>query len=135
MALDLSAAGQHGCELELLLGGSRPLALFYDDADDPVGAIPEDRFAPHLASGALVREEAVLDITDPSLGEAARVRYVFFAVPSEQWRIPAAILALRTRMKVNALADEGLERFLCALLGYGEEETAACLEAQVLERC
>ncbi len=63
------------------------------------------------------------------------MRYVLYAVPAEQWRIPAALLALRTRLKVNALADEGLERYLCALLGYSDDETAACLEMQVLERC
>lgn len=135
MALDLAAAGDRGQELERLLDGRRPLALFYDDADAPVGSIPEARFARHVAEGTLVREEAVLEIADPLLGEPSRIRYVFFAVPPERWRIPAALLALRTRLKVNALADEGLERYLCALLGYGDEETAACLEAQVLERC
>jgi hypothetical protein len=135
MALDLSAAGHAGKELELMLAGRRPLVLFYDDADDPLGAIPEARFAPHVASGTLVRGEAVLQLLDPALGASSRIRYVLYAVPAEQWRIPAALLALHTRLKVNALADEGLERLLCALLGYSEDETAACLEMQVLERC
>lgn len=133
--LDLSAAGHVGRELELMLAGRKPLALFYDDADDPAGGIPEDRFAPHVAGGTLVRGEVVLELADPQLGSRSRVRYVLYAVAAEQWRIPAALLALRTRLQVNALADEGLERLLCALLGYSDEETAACLELQVLERC
>ena len=135
MALDLSAAGHLGRELEMMLAGRKPLALFYDDADDPAGGIPEDRFAPHVAAGTLVKGELVLTLADPQLGGAGRVRYVLYALPAEQWRIPAAILAIQTRFQVNALADEGLERLLCALLGYSDQETAACLEMQVLERC
>jgi hypothetical protein len=135
VALDLSAAGHVGRELELMLAGRKPLALFYDDADDPAGTIPEERFAPHVAAGAFVRDELVLPLADPLLGSSSRVRYVLYALPTEQWRIPAALLAIRTRLQVNALADEGLERLLCALLGYSDEETAACMELQVLERC
>ena len=135
MALDLAAAGHAGRELELMLAGRKPLALFYDDADDPLGAIPEAAFEPHVASGAFVRGELLLELADPELGRPGRVRYVLYALAAEQWRVPAAILAIRTRMKVNAIADEGLERLLCALLGYGDDETAACLEMQVLERC
>jgi hypothetical protein len=135
MALDLSAAGHTGKELELMLAGRKPLALFYDDADDPLGAIPEALFEPHVAAGAFVKGELVQELADPELGTRARVRYVLYALAAEHWRVPAALLAIRTRMQVNALADEGLERLLCALLGYSDEETAACLEMQVLERC
>lgn len=135
MSLDLSAAGDLGRELECLLEGRRPMVLFYDDADDPAGSIPQDRFQPFIANGSVVMEEAVLELLDPLLAQRSRVRYVLYARPEEQWRIPAALLALRTRLRVNAMADEGLERLLCALLGYSEDETAACLEAQVLERC
>lgn len=133
--LDISAAGHSGHELELMLAGRKPLALFYDDADDPLGAIPEGAFAPHVAAGTLAAGELVLEVADPELARPCRVRYVLYALAAEQWRIPAAFLAIRTRMAVNALADEGLERLLCALLGYSAEETAACLEMQALERC
>lgn len=135
MALDLSAAGHTGRELELMLAGRKPLALFYDDADDPLGAIPEAQFEPHVAAGAFVKGELVQELADPELGRPGRVRYVLYALAAEHWRVPAALLAIRTRLQVNALADEGLERLLCALLGYSEDETAACLEMQVLERC
>lgn len=135
MSLDFSAAGDRGRELECLLEGRRPMVLFYDDADDPAGAIPEAAFAPYVLENSLVKADEVLELLDPVLAQRSRVRYVLYARPEEQWRIPAALLALRTRLKVNAMADEGLERLLCALLGYSEDETAACLEAQVLERC
>lgn len=133
--IDFSAAGDLGRELECLLEARRPMVLFYDDADEPTGSIPQERFSPFVSQGRIVREEAVLEMDDPLLSRRARVRYVLYARPEERWRIPAALLALQTRLRVNAMADEGLERLLCALLGYSEEETAACLEAQVLERC
>jgi hypothetical protein len=133
--MDFSASGDLGRELECLLEGRRPLVLFYDDADDPAGSIPQERFSPFVSEGRIVRDETVLEMDDPLLARRARVRYVLYARPEEQWRIPAALLALQTRLRVNAMADEGLERLLCALLGYSEAETAACLEAQVLERC
>lgn len=135
MALDLAAAGHAGRELELMLAGRKPLALFYDDPDDPAGAIPERSFERYVADGSFVTDELVLDLPDPLAGTTTRVRYVLYAVRAEQWRIPAALLTIRTLFKVNALADEGLERLLCALLGYSDDETAACLETQVLERC
>jgi hypothetical protein len=135
MSFDLSAAGDRGRELACLLEGRRPLVLFYDDADDPAGSIPESAFAPFLENRTLVKGEEVLEVVDPVLSQRSRVRYVLYARSEEHWRIPAALLALQTRLKVNAMADEGLERLLCALLGYSEEETSACLEAQVLERC
>jgi hypothetical protein len=135
MPIDLAAAGHVGRELELMLAGRKPLALFYDDADEPVGAIPEKSFEPHVAEGRFVRDEVVLELPDLELGRRSRVRYVLYAVAEERWRLPAALLAIRTRYQVNAVADEGLERLLCALLGYSDDETAACLEMQVLERC
>lgn len=135
--IDLSAAGHGGRELELMLAGRKPLALFYDDADQPAddAIVPEPAFDPYVEQGRFMKEELVLELADPELGQPARVRYVLYAVRDEAWRLPAALLALKTIQKVNALADEGLERMLCALLGYSEAETAACLEAQVLERC
>ncbi len=135
--IDLSAAGHTGRELELMLAGRKPMALFYDDADQPADAaiVPEPAFDAYVQQGRFLKGELVLELLDPQLGRPARIRYVLYAVQGEQWRIPAALLALRTRQKVNALADEGLERLLCALLGYSDAETAACLEAQVLERC
>lgn len=118
-----------------MLAGRKPLALFYDDPDDPADAIPEARFDRYVGEGLFVKGELVIEMPDPQLGRPSRVRYVLYALANEQWRVPAALLALRTRFKVTAMADEGLERLLCALLGYSDDETAACLEVQVLERC
>jgi hypothetical protein len=135
--LDLAAARHCGRELELMLAGRKPLALFYDDALAPAGeaAIPEARFDAYVARGDLVKGAATLELPDPELGEPARVRYVLYALREEHWRIPAMLLALELHGRAPGLADEGLERMICALLGYTPEETAACLEAGVLERC
>lgn len=120
-----------------MLAGRKPLALFYDDADQPAdpSIVPEPDFDPYVERGLFVKGEEILGVSDPELGTPVRIRYVFYAVKAEAWRIPAAILALRTRLSVNAMADEGLEKLLCALLGYTDEETQACLEANVMERC
>ena len=120
-----------------MLGGRKPLAMFYDDADQPADAaiVPEPAFDPYVQQGRFAKDELILEVADPQLGQPVRVRYVLYAVRGEEWRIPAALLTLRTLQQVNAIADEGLERLLCALLGYSDDETAACLEAQVLERC
>jgi hypothetical protein len=135
--LDLAAARHGGRELELMLAGRKPLALFYDDAGEPAGeaAIPEGRFDPYVARGDFVKGEAMLELPDPELGAPARVRYVLYALSDERWRIPAMVLALDLLGRTPGLADEGLERMICALLGYTPEETAACLDAGVLERC
>ena len=120
-----------------MLAGKKPLALFYDDADLPADPriVPEHQFDAYVNSGQFSKGEVVLGIPDPELGTPVKIRYVFYAVQAEAWRIPAAVLLLKTRMGVNAMADEGLEKMLCALLGYSESETQACLEAHVLERC
>jgi hypothetical protein len=135
--LDLSAARHTGRELELMLAGRKPLALFYDDAREPAGesAIPEARFDSYVARGELVKGEATLELPDPEQGAPARVRYVLYARGDERWRIPAMLLALELHRRTPGLADEGLERMICALLGYTPEETAACLDAGTLERC
>jgi hypothetical protein len=135
--LDLSAAQHSGRELELMLAGRKPLALFYDDAEQPADdtIIPERRFDPYVERGEFQKGEAILELADLEQGRAARVRYVLYAVKAEAWRIPAMLLALKTHSSVPGLADEGLERLICALLGYTDEEAAACLEARILERC
>ena len=135
--LDLAAARHAGRELELMLAGRKPLALFYDDARAPAGeaAIPEARFDAYVARGELVKGEVTLELPDPEQGAPALVRYVLYALRDERWRIPAMQLALDLHGRTPGLADEGLERMICALLGYTPEETAACLDAGVLERC
>src|SRR5690606_29233921 len=45
-------------ELELMLAGTKPLAMF-GDAVGSAQEAPEDAFAPYVADGAIIRREAV----------------------------------------------------------------------------
>jgi hypothetical protein len=49
-----------------------------------------------------VKEARVYDLaTHPKTGRPVRVRYVLYALKSEEWRIPAMFLALETMRKLR----------------------------------
>lgn len=77
--------GPHeGKELELMLAGTKKLAMFYDIAGQstPEEIIPEKAFENHVKDGHFTRIEQT--IKSAKTGE--KIRYVFFAVPGEEWR-------------------------------------------------
>jgi hypothetical protein len=130
--IDLEKSNHTGRELQLMLSGRKPLAVFYAELselpDDRL--IPETEFAPHVASGAFVRGESEFNGgASATLGRIARIRYVFFALHAEQWRIPAFELLLRIRHE-QRLHNEAMERYECALLGYTDAETDAWCDRQ-----
>jgi hypothetical protein len=125
--IDLAAANHTGRELELMLAGKKPLAMFYADLgwlpDEEI--IPEERFAPYVTTGEFVRSEIVYeDGYHPVWQRDIRTKYVFFALNAEAWRIPAIILAKAVRKKVQS-PNEALDRIEGALLGYTDEEVDA----------
>ena len=113
-------------ELAMMLAGTKPLAMFYDrEPSDNAWTIPEDVFAPHVASGRFVQRELVwLDGAAPP--GARGTRYVFYAVPAEAWRIDAYI-AMKTAASLSGDGGEALERLEGALLGYAEWQNEAHL--------
>ena len=75
--------GPHeGRELELMLAGEKPLAMFSDviPSDYPW---PDELFEPYVASGRLIKRE---HLTESQL-EGYKVRYLYYALPDEVWRI------------------------------------------------
>jgi hypothetical protein len=52
------------------------------------------------------------------------VRYVFYALRNEAWRIPAMILVLHQQLKVPG-PSEAIDRITGALLGYTDEQNDA----------
>jgi len=125
--VDLAAANHTGHELELMLAGSKPLAVFHDDVsclpDEEI--IPEGQFRPYVASGELVRHEVVFSHGfDSGWGREIHVKYVLFARAAEAWRIPAFVLMREVGLKTGRNPEE-LERIECKLLGYTEAETDA----------
>ena len=128
--IDLAAANHTGRELELMLAGKKPLAMFYGEIGElpHEELIPEEQFAPYLNGGKFVRGETILEgAFHPIWKRNVRVKYVFFALKNEAWRIPAMILVLTARRKAEA-PDLTSERLIGALLGYTEAEIDAQCE-------
>lgn len=125
--IDLSAANHTDRELELMLDGKKPLAMFYEDLsflpDEEL--IPENKFAPHVASGKIVRCETLIrGVFSPRLGRETQIKYVLFALTEEEWRINAMLL-LKEQHQKTLEWNETCERIESSLLGYTEEETDA----------
>jgi len=109
--------GPHeGRELELMLAGAKPLAMFADIVPSPY-EWPDAAFEPHVAAGRLAKREFLTDRPDGHI-----VRYLFYALPDEAWRIEEAYaLSLRRFDEPCGEADECCAK-LGRLLGYSEHE-------------
>ncbi|MBD3660996.1 MAG: hypothetical protein HUJ11_02185 [Arenibacter algicola] len=116
--------GPHeGRELELMLAGEKPLAMFSDviPSDYPW---PDEQFAPFVAVGKLVMREFLTDTSDGKY----KVRHLYYALPDEAWRIDEAHrLSL---LHFDGWCDEAADA--CAqmgrLLGYAEMDIQAFIE-------
>ncbi|MEX2642606.1 MAG: hypothetical protein WD270_04090 [Acetobacterales bacterium] len=76
--------GPHeGRELELMLAGRKPLAMF-SDARQHRDLFPEDDFAPHVAAGRIIRGERSF-LSHGGID----VVCIYYALPGEAWRIDA----------------------------------------------
>jgi hypothetical protein len=132
--IDLKAANHTNRELELMLSGTKPLAMFYAYISELPDErfIPEDSFAPYVQEGRFIREEIVIEGLDhlPQLGKNAPIKYVLFAMTQEAWRIPAMILLKRSFRNSSYKWNETLERMESALLGYTDEEIDAWCKAR-----
>jgi len=85
-----------------MLEGKKPLAMFYAEISElpHEELVPESKFKPYLDGGRFVRGETTLELAyHPKLNRNVRVKYVFFALRTEEWRIPAIALVLQTGLK------------------------------------
>lgn len=99
-------------ELGLMLSGKKPLAMFMEaEGYWPDALVRYLRmFDRHIASGRLVRRDRFVYPTQP---EKHIWHWVFFALPSEQWRIDEMIeLKTSTKWSLHHERREG------ELLGY-----------------
>lgn len=113
-----------GRELDMILAGEKPLAMFYCNADSAPDerVIPERKFEKYVKRGDVVKQDLLLECAiDPRTKKQVWIRYVLYASSSEQWRIEAMRLALETMRKMGR-ADEGLDRIIASLLGHSPEE-------------
>jgi hypothetical protein len=126
--IDLEAANHTNRELELMLAGKKPLAMFFDETSvlPNEEIIPDEKFTPYVSNGLFVRgEETYTGAFHSGLNRNEQIKYVFFALVEEAWRIPALSLLLRVRYRMNSWQSEEVERMEGFLLGYTDEEVDA----------
>jgi len=118
-------------ELEFMLSRAKPLAHFsgghpYEPDDE---LIPRADFAPYVADGTFEHREFVLLESGPPPPRAPQIRggiHVFYARPSEAWRIDAFIAMITIAQTTGW--SEGFERLEGLLLGYSESQCDAHIE-------
>jgi len=110
-------------ELELMLAGTKPLAMF-TDLIPPSFEFPEADFAPHVASGEIVRHEEIY--RSPQSEFATRI--VYFALAGEEWRIDALHAVNDAIFSGRRPATEQDDIETGRLLGYSDEEIAGYLD-------
>ena len=125
--IDLDEVNHTNRELELMLAGKKPLAMFYEEISllPDEEFIPEAKFAAHVNNGDFVRAETV--VAGPyseKLGRETEIKYVLFALKNDAWRIQAMILLLE-QWAISNQWNETCERVMSALLGYSREEIDA----------
>jgi hypothetical protein len=121
-----------GKELELMLAGAKPLSMFYDDADtNPESSlIPEADFDLLVEQRGFKKGVRVFELAfDPRTGRRYRMKSVLYALPGEEWRIPAMFLVTETLLKLKGAGrDEAIERMTGALLGYTGDQIEAYVQ-------
>jgi hypothetical protein len=109
--------GPHeGRELELMLAGEKPLAMFYDAVPATID-LPEADFAPHVTAGRIVMREEIYKAA--RTGNATR--YVYYALPKEVWRIDA-LHAMQSGFYAGHPATDEDDIEIGRLLGYSEAD-------------
>ncbi|MBL6945709.1 MAG: hypothetical protein ISR47_03630 [Rhodospirillales bacterium] len=110
--------GPHeGRELELMLSGEKPLALFPDIVPSSYGW-PDPLFEPYVVSGVLLKKEFFTKTAD----ERHTVRHLYFALPHEAWRIDEAHSLSLKHFDAWCSEAEGISAQIGRLLGYSETE-------------
>ena len=114
-----------------MLAGKKPLAWFTFSEDYDAELVIEHRrvYEPHVKAGRLVEccysEEVAFD---PRIGRRLKMQELLYALPGEEWRIPAMRLVLAANHKLTrseAGPNEAIDRIMGALLGYSEAEIEA----------
>lgn len=117
--------GPHeGRELELMLAGKKPLAMFNDDRPEHMVS-PEIVFDTYVAKGLFVKDEIFVP---SSANKDGRLRYYYYALPGEEWRIRRMIELHRGFFVNRVPTTRELETEIGLLLGYDEADIAVYIE-------
>jgi hypothetical protein len=117
--------GPHeGRELELMLAGKKSLAMFNDDWPEEMEP-PESVFDPYVAAGRFVKNETFVPL--PAFRDGL-LRYYFYALPGEEWRIDRMIEILKKIFVEHFPTTPELETETGRLLGYDDADISLFLE-------
>lgn len=113
----------NGRELELMLAGDKPLAVFLHKRD--VGLSKEDvlggqDFATFVANGTLKESRLSLPLRSPE-GASYVLDYWLYTLPDQEWRVEAYRLIIEILHRKRAWCSH-LEWLEGTLLGYTEEQ-------------
>jgi len=107
-----------------MLAGEKPLAMFNDDLPEGMEP-PEVAFDPYVAEGKFVKREIVLPMSRP---EVRSLRYYFYALPGEEWRMERLIEVQRGFHEKQMPTTPALETEIGQLLGYDEADIQLFVE-------
>lgn len=104
-------------ELELMLKGEKPLAMFSDAVPGTI-ELPEADFEPYVKSGRIVKRVEFLDstISDHTF------RFLYYALPGEEWRISELHRLITAGHLENYRFNGDDERRIGRLLGYSDAQ-------------
>jgi hypothetical protein len=122
---DLSYQIHTGRELNLMLSGVKPLAFFYTTNPDleNFAHIPEVEFDHYVAQSRFVKAE------EYEVDRGVAMRAIYYALPSEAWRIDAFKL-LRKTAKLAGWSD-AVTRMEGSLLGYTDKQNDEYLKLEM----
>ena len=124
----LKGIGPHeGRELELMLAGKKPAAMFNEDLPEGF-TMPDVLFAPYVESGRVITKEIMISFSKhPQLA----LRYFFFAIPGEEWRMDRLIEIHRLIHEQGSPTTRELETEIGQLLGYQGRDIQAYLDHSI----
>ena len=116
----------------MMLAGKKPLAWFTFSEDYDTDLLEKQlrAFEPYVREGRIIECSYSEEVAfDPRIGRRLRMRTLLYALPREEWRIPAMRLVLAANGSLTrtgqAAPNEAIDRIMGALLGYTEAEVEA----------
>ena len=100
-----------GTELQLMLAGKKPMAIFYRAVQDRFDETEGQPFQKYVSSGKLSRSHFFVS----NEGQSFRTIYLVYTVPGEEWR---AVLYKTLKKTGQMVWNDELEALEGWLLGY-----------------
>jgi len=109
--------GPHeGKELQLMLDGHKPMAMFVEEVDSEFEIFSEEDFDRHATIHGWVKRTRV------EYDGAVEVRRILYALPGEEWRLDALMLTIDIYETLLPGRRPDLERIIGTLLGYNRSD-------------